>query len=194
MAKKKVPLIRQSWLGWLNMAEGTLAGASQMIWQSPDEINEQRDLFGKVTGQQPLNEHDWRNAITWSASVSLALSAEHSMKALAIRASPNGECRKTHDLECLWEDLQPVDKQGVAESAQQFKNIPKDTKLGQGSHPTSVEELAEIARHHKDTFEHSRYYLETQKEEISQDLTKNVELWKFALALLIYAKRLLYTT
>ena len=103
-------LTQQIWLDWLRMAGRTLAGASQTVWQDRDEMAANNALFAKVTGQPPMNEREWRNSITWSAAVLLALSAEQSMKAIAIRTSPNGECLKTHDLECLWNDIQPMDR------------------------------------------------------------------------------------
>ncbi len=100
-------LLQQNWLDWLRMAERTLAGASQTVWQNRDEMAANNTLFAKVTGQPLMNEREWRNAITWTAAAVLALSAEQSMKAIAIRASPNGECFKTHDLEDLLERPRP---------------------------------------------------------------------------------------
>ena len=42
--------------------------------------------------------------------------------------------------------------------------------------------MNEIVRHHKHTFEHTRYHMETREGEAQRDLTGNLDLWKFALA------------
>ena len=190
MTTKKDRLTGQNWLNWFRMAEGTLIGAAQMVWQNPEEVEDARSLFGKVTGLPRMKEGPWRNSITWSAAVLLALSAEQSMKALAIRRSPNNGFIKTHDLECLWKDLQPIDQQKVAKAAQQLKENAKETSLGAAPYLTSIKELEAIARHHKDMFEGKRYYLETRNGKTSGDLTENIPLWKFALSLVMYARQL----
>ena len=59
---------------WLLMAEGSLAGASQMVWQNPTVVDENRRLYGRVLNSQSLTEQDWRNRITWAGAVLLALS------------------------------------------------------------------------------------------------------------------------
>lgn len=185
MTRKKALLTNQSWSAWVHMAEGSLTGASQMAWQNKNDMNVNRTLFGKVTDREPT-EYQWKNSITWFAASLLALSAEQSMKALVIKKSPNGECRKTHDLECLWKDLQLDDRRRVAEAAQRLKDRTRGTRFDEAPYLTSIKELAEIACHHKNTFEDARYYLQTKK--VRKDLTKNLELWKFALSLFEYAR------
>ena len=183
-------LTQQIWLDWLRMAGRTLAGASQTVWQNRDEMAANNALFAKVTGQPLMNEREWRNSITWSAAVLLALSAEQSMKAIAIRTSPNGECLKTHDLERLWNDVQPMDREGIARAAQRLRARTVGTRLGQGPDPTGVGGWTAVVRHHRSTFEGTRYHLETRAGNPPRELTENLNLWMLALAALGYATEL----
>ena len=48
--------VKLEWVYWLRMAGGSLAGASQMVWQSSEEANEQRALFDKVAGYPVYRE------------------------------------------------------------------------------------------------------------------------------------------
>jgi len=100
-------LTRQIAWKWSRMAEGNLAAASQMAWQSSDEVSEQRSLFEKVSGRS-INEATWRNMVTWSSAVLLALSIEQSLKTLAIQTSTDSACLKGHDLHLLWRDIPKI--------------------------------------------------------------------------------------
>ena len=183
-------LVQQCWRDWLSMAEGTLAGVSQMVWQNEDVVDENRNLFAKVTGVRHIAEREWRNAITWAGATMLSLSAEQCMKALAIRAGANGECRKTHDLKLLWDDLCPDDKTGIESAARQLQERTMGTRLAEGPHLAGIEQIEQIIDHHRSTFEQTRYYRETRMRNQRNDLTGNLELWKFALAALVYARGL----
>ncbi len=187
---KSKRLVQQNWRDWLRMAEGTLAGASQMVWQNRDEMNGQRTLFAKVTGPAFMSENEWRNAITWSGATLLSLSAEQSMKALIIKASSNGECCKTHDLKLLWNELCQKDRQGIEKTARQLHEYTMGTRLAEGPQLTGIRQIEKIIDHHRTTFEHARYYKDTQRNTQQNALTGNLELWKFALSALMYAKKL----
>ena len=181
-------LTQQDWHDWLRMAEGTLAGCSQMVWQDQNVRNENRDLFAKVAKKENMTEDKWKNAITWAGAILLSLSAEQSMKALAIRKS-NGECRKTHDLKLLWDALCTEDKNGIEQSAQELAEHVENTNLAKGK-LMNIKEIEGTIEHHRSTFEHARYYKEEQSNNQQIDLTKNVELWNFSLAVFMYAESL----
>ena len=167
-----------------------MAGAAQMVWQNRDEVDVARNLFGKVIGVPSMAEREWRNAITWAGATMLSLSAEQSMKALAIRASMNSECCKTHDLKLLWDELGSDDKEGIERVAQQLWERTRGTRLAEGSSLKGIEQIEKVIDLHQNTFEQTRYYMETRKSKQNNDLTGNLELWKFALAALVYAKEL----
>ena len=188
--KKSKRLARQNWRDWLTMAEGTLAGVSQMVWQNRDEMDAQRTLFAKVIGAPNMAENEWRNAITWAGATILSLSAEQSMKALAIRASSNGECCKTHDLKLLWNEVSTEDRKGIEKTARQLHERTKGTRLAESPQLTGIGQIEKVIDDHRSTFEHTRYYKETRRNSQQNDLTGNLELWKFALAALMYAKGL----
>ena len=188
--KKSRRLAQQNWRDWLRMAESTLAGVSQMVWQNRDEMDAQRTLFAKVVGSPHMAEREWRNAITWAGATILSLSAEQSMKALAIRASSNGECCKTHDLKLLWNELCMKDRRGIEKAAGQLHERTKGTRLAEGPLLTGIGQIEKVVDDHRSTFEHTRYYKETRRNNQQNNLIGNLELWKFALAALIYAKGL----
>jgi len=81
-----------------------------------------------------MAEREWRNTITWVGATMLSLSAEQCMKALAIRTGANSECRKTHDLKLLWDDLCPLEKVGIEGAARQLRDRTTGTRLAEG-HP-----------------------------------------------------------
>ena len=188
--KKSTRLAQQNWRDWLSMAEKTLAGVSQMVWQNRGEMNANRTLFAEVIGSPHMPEREWRNAITWAGASILSLSAEQSMKALAIRASSNGECCKTHDLKLLWNELCSKDRRGIEKAAGQLHEHLKETRLAEGPQLTGIGQIEKVVTNHKSTFEHARYHMETGRNKQQNDLTGNLELWKFALAVLKYAKEL----
>ena len=188
--KKPKGLAQQNWRDWLIMAEGTLAGVSQMVWQNRDDMDAQRTLFAKVIGSPHMAEREWRNAITWAGATILSLSAEQSMKALAIRASSNDECCQTHDLKLLWNELCMKDRRGIEKAVGQLHERTKGTRLAEGPLLTGIRQIEKVIDDHRSTFEHARYYKETRRNNQQSDLSENLELWKFALAALIYAKGL----
>ena len=61
------------------MARGTIVAASQMVWRTPEDVADGRQLFSKVVGEPPLDDRTWRNSVTWGAAVLIALSAEQSL-------------------------------------------------------------------------------------------------------------------
>ena len=188
--KKSNRLAQQDWHDWLRMAEGSLAGASQMVWQNREEMDANRTLFAKVIQSPHMAESEWRNAITWVGATLLSLSAEQTMKAIAIRASSNNECCKTHDLKLLWDELCTKDRQGIMEAAGQLHEHTKGTRLSEGPLLTEISQIEKVIDHHSRTFEYSRYYKETRRNNQQSDLNGNLELWSFALAALMYAKEL----
>ena len=137
-----------------------------------------------------MPEWEWRKAITWAGAPILSLSAEQSMKALAIRASSTGECCKTHDLKLLWEELCSKDRKGIVKAAGQLQERSKGTRLASGPQLTETGQIEKVVTNHRSTFEDARYYMETGPNNQQNKLTGLVELWKFALAVLIYAKEL----
>ena len=153
-------------------------------------VDENRNLFAMVTGVRHMAEGEWRNAITWAGATVLSLSAEQSMKALAIRAGANGECRKTHDLRLLWDELCPEDKTGIERAARQLRKRTMGTGLAEGPPLAGIEQIEQIIDHHRSTFEQTRYYKESRTRNQRNDLTGNLELWKIALAALVYARGL----
>ena len=170
------------------MAESTLAGASQMVWQSRYEQKANRELFAKVIGEFPMSEFKWRRSLTWTGATLLALATEQGLKGLAIRVT--GDCLKTHDLERLWDDIRPEDQRGIVHAAQWLKSRTRTTRLGQAVAPTSPDECREIIRVHRTTFERARYFMETRDGLPQGNLTRNIELWMLALAVLRRASSL----
>ena len=183
-------LAQQNWRDWLSMAEGSLAGVSQMVWHSLEERDAQRTLFAKVIQSPRMTESEWGNSITWVGATLLSLSAEQTMKAITISASSNGECCKTHDLKLLWNELCTKDRKGIVEAAGQLHEHTKETPLAKGALITSIEQIEKVIDHHRSTFEHTRYYKETRRNNQQRDLNGNRELWKVALAAFMYAKGL----
>ncbi|MCY4613339.1 MAG: hypothetical protein OXB94_06945 [Nitrospira sp.] len=165
------------------MAEGNLAAASQMAWQSADEVAEQRTLFEKVSGR-PTDESDWRNKVTWAAAVLLALSIEQSLKTLAILTSTDAGCLKEHDLHLLWLDIPEECREGVRCELVAFRRRIAGTRLEQAV----LSDPDETVFEHRHTFERSRYYNETGGKR-SDDLGHNVDLWQLALAVNAFVQR-----
>ena len=176
-------LTRENWRHWHAMGRENLIGASQMVWQSRDEMAANSSLFWKVTGQPPMGEHYWRNAITWSGAVLLSLSAEQSLKAIAIRVK--GECFETHDLELLWNDIRSEDREGIAATARLIRKRTEGTRLTGGASHDGVEGWTEVILHHRATFEHARYHMESLSQ--GDNLSRNLGLWVLALAASEYA-------
>ena len=179
---------RHDWFDWLNMAEGFLAAASQMAWQNSAEQAENRQLFAKVLGHPASREEWWKSRVTWAGAVVLGLSAEHSLKAFAVRAE--GKYLSIHNLECLWKKLRQDDREGVLK-AWQSQNRDWAAKGGGGvlascPTPSDLNDLDTLIRHHKDVFVNSRYY----RVEDKGDLTLNPELWVFAISLVCYGREL----
>ena len=130
------------------MARGTLAVVSQMVWRTPTDVMDGRQLFAKVAGEPPLDDPIWRNSVTWGAAVLIALSAEQSLKAAAIRRT-RGACLLTHDLSRLWDNLVQEDQPAIAARIGEIRNRTQGTKLGD---PGTAATADEIVRTHKVTF------------------------------------------
>ena len=161
---------------WRAMARGSAAAASQMAWQGPDEMREQRELFVKVT-ESGVDEPNWRRAVTWNSAVLVALSAEQSLKALAIMASATSTQRHTHDLQRLWNVVGNRTQVRIRAELEQIRGRLAGTRLAQGTLSAG-----EIVRHHRSTFERARYYNEIDPAGAANELTHNIDLWQFALA------------
>ena len=183
MSKRQHRLTGQLWSQWAEMARGTLAAASQMVWRTPADVMDGRQLFAKVVGELPLDDRTWRNSVTWGAAVLIALSAEQSLKAVAIRRS-RGACLLTHDLIKLWGDLERQDRTAIARRIGEIRSRTQGTNLGDGGTAATADE---IVRAHNVTFVHARYYMET-REGASGDLILNVDLWQFALAAYMHSR------
>lgn len=158
------------------MALSSAAAASQMAWQSAEEMHEQRALWAKVTGQL-VDEPNWRRAVTWNSAVLLALSAEQSLKALAIMASPRSMSLRTHDLWKLWEAVGARTRARISVELGRVRANVAGTRLAQGMLTAD-----QIVQHHRKTFESARYYNEKDPTGVRKDLTHNIDLWQFTLA------------
>ena len=176
--------VKLEWVYWLRMAGGSLAGASQMVWQSSEEANEQRALFDKVAGYPVYGEWIWRDSITWIAAVILALSLEQSIKAIALYRV--GKYAKTHDLKDLWESLEEQDRNGIECELQRVKQRTHTTKLGEGNVKGGADAIVRV---HAKTFEMARYYQEDRPGQPPAELTHNIDLWQLALAAFLYGQR-----
>ena len=191
-ARKPKPakkLTHQSSSDWLRMAGQTLAGAAQMAWQSPDEIDANRVLFERVTGGPTFDHPTWRRSLTWSGAVLLGLSTEQSLKALKIASSEDRSCLKTHDLAELWSDLMPEIRQGIDLELYNVRVRASGTTLGSGT--LGAEEIVQI---HPNVFEAARYNSELKTGEPYFELTHNIELWQLALSSYLCAQRLITRT
>ena len=180
MSKKHLQL---EWVYWLQMAGGFLAGASQMAWQNPDEVNAQRALFDKVAGYPLYGEWIWRNSITWTGAALLALSTEQSIKAIVIyrgRKPP-----KKHNLKVLWDRVDEQDRAGIETELGRFRDRTRTTRLGKW---TLKGGAAAIVHVHKQTFEMARYYLEDRPGQEPVELRHNTELWQLAWAAFLYGQ------
>ena len=169
------------------MAEGNLAAASQMAWQSTEEVAQQRTLFAKVSGRS-TDEADWRNKVTWAAAVLLALSIEQSLKTLAILTSTDAGCLKEHDLYLLWCDIPTECQEGVRRELDAVRRRVAGTRLEHAA----LSDADETVRVHRHTFERSRYYNETGGKH-SGDLVHNVDLWQLALAANAFVQRVVHS-
>ena len=176
MNKHKTATLPQDPFLWCAMARSTLAAASQMAWQATDEIHEQRALFSKVAGL-PIEEPNWRRAVTWNSAVLVALSAEQSLKALAIMASPTSQRPHTHDLVTLWKAIGGRAQVRISDELQWVRRRVAGTTLAKGT--LSAEETI---HHHRKTFEQARYYNEKDPTGAPRELTHNIDLWQFALS------------
>ena len=161
---------------WCAMARSSAAAASQLAWQRPEEMQEQRGLFVKVTGL-PVDEPKWRRAITWNSAVLVALSAEQSLKALVIMASPTSEHPRSHDLWKLWKAVGDRAQARIGVELRWVRSRVAGTRLAQGTMAAD-----EIVKHHCKTFEVARYYNEKDPRGAPNELTHNLDLWQFALA------------
>ncbi len=168
---------------WSLMAEGNLAAASQMVWQNPADVAEQRTLFEKVSGRL-INEANWRNKVTWASAVLLALSVEQSLKTLAIRANADASCMKEHDLHLLWCDIPEECREGVRRELSVVRRRVVGTRL----QDAALSDADEAVRVHRHTFERSRYYNETGGRR-SGNLVHNIDLWQLALAANAFVQR-----
>ena len=184
MAKREKRLTGQSWSQWTDMARGTLAAASQMVWRTPADVEDGRLLFAKVLGEPPLEDRPWRNSVTWGAAMVIALSAEQSLKAVAMKRT-GGTCLRTHDLTKLWDDLEQEDRTAIAGRIGEVRGRTQGTKLGDAGTATTADE---IVRAHQKTFVDARYRSENREDAIG-DLVLNIDLWQFALAAYIHASR-----
>lgn len=161
---------------WCAMARSSIAAASQIAWQNSEDMDKQRDLFVKVT-ELPIDEPKWRRAITWNSAVLVALSAEQSLKALAIMASPTSEHPRTHDLVNLWDVVGDRARARICADLRWVRGHTTGTRLAQGSMAAD-----EIVQHHRRTFELARYYNERDPTGAPNELTYNIDLWQFSLA------------
>ena len=176
--------VKLEWVYWLRMAGGFLAGASQMVWQSSDEVNEQRALFHKVAGFPVYGDWIWRNSITWTGAAILALSVEQSMKAIAIYRGRQRS--KTHNLKVLWDRLDEPDRNGIERELERVRQRCRTTKLGEWNLEGGAEAIVRV---HKGTFEMARYYLEDRAGQAPAELKHNIELWQLAFAVFLYGQR-----
>ena len=78
------------------------------------EIETERDLFARSTGDDKMRKEIWQNAMTWSATTLLSLSAEQRLKTLIIKGGPTASVAAIHDFEELWHDV-PEHHEGVLE-------------------------------------------------------------------------------
>ena len=158
------------------MARSSVAAASQMAWRAAEEMHEQRALWVKVTGLS-VDEPNWRRAVTWNSAVLVALSAEQSLKALAIMANPMSERPRTHDLVKLWKVVGDRARARICVELRWVRDNVAGTRL---AHGTLAAE--EIVQHHRKTFELARYYNEKNPTGAPNELTHNIDLWQFACA------------
>ena len=172
--KQKVAVAQDPFL-WCAMARSSAAAASQMAWRR-EEMHEQRGLFVKVT-ELPVEEPNWRRAVTWNSAVLVTLSVEQSLKALAIMASPKSKHPRTHDLVKLWKVVGKRSQVRICAELERVRSRLVGTRLAQGTMAAD-----EIVHHHRKTFELARYYNEIDPTGAPNELTRNVDLWQLALA------------
>ena len=107
----------------------------------------------------------------------MALSAEQSLKALAIMANPMSERPRTHDLVMLWKVVGDRAQARIRVELRWVRDSMAGTRLAQGTLAAD-----EIVQHHRKTFELARYYNEENPTGAPNELTHNIGLWQFALA------------
>ena len=176
MSKQEKTGVAQDPFLWCAMARSSAAAASQMAWQATEEMHEQRDLFVKVTGLS-VDEPKWGRAVTWNSAVLVALSAEQSLKALAIMTSPTSERPRTHDLVELWRVVGDRGQARICYELRWVRGNVAGTRLARGTLAAD-----EIVHHHRKTFELARYYNEQDPTGAPNELMHNIDLWQFALA------------
>ena len=176
MSKQEKTGVAQDPFLWCAMARSSAAAASQMAWQATEEMHEQRDLFVKVTGLS-VDEPKWGRAVTWNSAVLVALSAEQSLKALAIMTSPTSERPRTHDLVELWRVVGDRGQARICYELRWVRAMSLGTRLARGTLAAD-----EIVHHHRKTFELARYYNEQDPTGAPNELMHNIDLWQFALA------------
>ena len=161
---------------WSAMARSSLAAASQSAWQGPEEMRKIRELFVNVSGLQ-VDEEKWRSAVTWNSAVLLAVSTEHSLKALAIMSSPSSTRPSGHDLVELWNAIDTRSQARIRDELQWVRRKVAYTRLAQGTLDADA-----IVEHHRRTFERARYYNEIHPTRPPSELTNNLDLWQISFA------------
>lgn len=189
------------------MSKQTLAGAFQIAKDRRDLLVEEvdtrcPDLFREITevwdcpdahrsAEKYLGTWEWRESLEWSETMLVALSAEQSLKALAILRSDDSSCLKTHDLTLLLDDIDDSDQDGIVATvadAKEHTRTVRDLGWQNLMRPKTKEHLRCIVDAHRDLFNVTRYRFE---ENLARRLPGfRRDFWHIALAFLLYVNRL----
>ena len=201
-------LKNQDPVAWIVMSKQTLSGAFQIAKDRRELLLEKADarcsdLFlqivdvrgcpdaGRSAEEQYLDKFTWHEGLGWSETMLVALSAEQSLKSIAILRSGDSGCLKTHDLTHLLQEIGDGDQDGIIATLADAKERTRAVhELGRQNlrRPRTKEHLRIIVDAHRDLFNKTRYRFE-------RDLDRRLpgfrrDFWHVALALLLYANRL----
>jgi len=201
-------LCMQDPVAWVVMSRQTLESAFQIAKDKRDVLMEKAatrcsDLFLQIVDVRDCpdasrSEVDrysdkfmWHDSLGWSEMMLVALSAEQSLKALAVLRSDDSGCLKTHDLTQLLEEIGDDDQDGILATLGEAKERTRTVReLGWQNlmRPRTKKHLRIVVDAHRHLFNVTRYRFE-------DDLTRRLpgfrrDFWHIALALLLYVNRL----
>lgn len=201
-------LKNQDPVAWIAMSVQTLEGASQIAKDRRDLLTRQTDTSWPDSFREITRPHDgpaevswaesyvgrswWRSSLEWSEIMLVALSAEQSLKAIAILRSEDASCLKTHDLSLLLDQIGTVDQDSIITAVADVKNRTRMVReFGRQNlmRPKTRELLQTIVEAHRDLFTVTRYSL-AEGYRYSRPPGFRRDFWHIALGFQLHAKRL----
>ena len=204
-------LTKQDPVAWIAMSSQTLEGASQLAKDRRELLTGRMDTgwldsFREITKPTDgptartwtdsyVGKFTWRSSLEWSEITLVALSAEQSLKAIAILSSDDAGCLKTHDLALLLAEIGADDQDGIIVAVAEVKNRTRTVReFGRQNlmRPSTKELLQSIVESHRDLFNVTRYCF-AEGFAYHRPPGFRRDFWHIALGFLLHAKRLAVT-